>query len=181
VLLEAAARLAPQRPSLRVMVVGGVHRSGADYAEELRALADDPALAGRVVFTGERADVADLMAAMDVVVHTSVRGEPFGRVIIEAMSVERPVVATRAGGVPEFVSDGVDGLLVAPGDAGELAETLDRVLSDPILATGLSLGAAAKAEYFAVARHVREVTALWEAVLAGGPAPAAEPVPGAVA
>ena len=117
------------------------------------------------MFTGARQDVPDVMNAMDVVVHTSVRGEPFGRVIIEAMSVGRPVVATRAGGVPEFVHDGVDGMLVAPGDSGELAAVIERLLRDPALRARLAAGASAAVRNFSLDHHVAEMTRLYDRIL----------------
>ena len=57
------------------------------------------------------------IAELDIVVHASTTGEPFGQVIIEGMAEQRPVVATNGGGVPEIVQDGVTGLLVPMGDA----------------------------------------------------------------
>jgi glycosyltransferase involved in cell wall biosynthesis len=75
--------------------------------------------------------VPRLLAACDVVVHASVLAEPFGRVLVEAMLAGRPVVATRAGGVPEVVTDGETGVLVPPGDARALTEALDALRRDP--------------------------------------------------
>ena len=153
VLLQALGLLASRRPRLKALVVGGVHRSGAAYAESLHAFVREQGLADRVVWTGARSDVPDLIAAMDVFVHTSVRGEPFGRVIVEAMAVGRPVLATKAGGVPEFVHDGQDGLLLPPGDAEALAECLDRLLDDPVERGRLAAGALQAAQRFALQQH----------------------------
>jgi colanic acid/amylovoran biosynthesis glycosyltransferase len=72
------------------------------------------------------------------------RAEPLGVVIMEAMAIELPVVATSGGGVPELVDDGVDGLLVPPGDPRQLAEALARVLQDAALAARLSAAARRK-------------------------------------
>ncbi len=162
VLVEALDLLRDARPRLVALVVGGVHRSGEAYAERVRRLAQSRGIGARVVWTGPRSDVPDLMNAMDVVVHTSVRGEPFGRVIIEGMAVGRPVVATRAGGVPEFVQDGEDALLLPPGDAPALAECLDRLFSSEVERERLARGAKAAAERFALARHVAAMTEVFE-------------------
>ena len=164
VLLEAMPRVLEAHPTAVAVVVGGVHRAGADYAKGLHEFVESHNLADHVVFTGERSDIPDLMSAMDIVTHTSVRPEPFGRVIIEAMSTARPVLATRAGGVPEFVHDGIDGLLVEPGAVEELAEALCSVLGDPALYAKLSAGARENAERFSVERHVAEMVALYESV-----------------
>ncbi len=60
------------------------------------------------------------MKAVDIVVHTSIAPEPFGRVIVEGMLARKPVIATRAGGALETIDEGVTGLLVAPGDVAAL-------------------------------------------------------------
>lgn len=162
VLVEALDLLQKEWPRLVVLLVGGVHRSGAAYAEKVRALAAGRGLASRVLWTGARPDVPDLMNAMDILVHTSVRGEPFGRVIIEGMAVGKPVVATRAGGVPEFVHDGEDAVLVPPGDAAALATCLDRLLGQSGERERLSRRALVSAERFALARHVDAMTSVFE-------------------
>ncbi len=172
VLVGALDLLQLARPALHVLLVGGVHRSGAAYASEVRRLAETRGLAERVHWTGARPDVPDVMNAMDVVVHSSVRGEPFGRVIIEGMAVGKPVIATRAGGVPEFVRDGEDAVLVPPGDASALASCLEGLLSNGAERTRLSEGARASAERFALARHVELMTAVFERAARAGSAKA---------
>ncbi len=176
VLLEAAGLMAESHPDLSVLIVGGVHSSGLDYSQRLHDLVARNRLDGRVIFTGARDDVSDLMNAMDVVVHTSVRAEPFGRVIIEAMSVGKPVVATRAGGVPELIADGKDGVLVEPGDATALAAELDRLLGDRDLRERLSVGALKKAETFAVENHVEAMTRIYKEVVSGSGVVAERPL-----
>jgi glycosyltransferase involved in cell wall biosynthesis len=164
VLLEAMVEVTKTSPSAVAMIVGGAHRSGRQYAESLRQFVADNGLEDNVIFTGAREDVSDLMRCMDVVAHTSIRGEPFGRVIIEGMSVGRPVVATRAGGVPEFVHDGDNGLLVPAGDAAALASTLSGLFSDERLRERLSEGALRAVQGFSVQHHVEEMTGLYERV-----------------
>jgi glycosyltransferase involved in cell wall biosynthesis len=173
VLVEALDLLKTARPRLHVLFVGGVHRSGASYAARLEETAAARGLSARVHRTGPRPDVPDLMNAMDLVVHTSVRGEPFGRVIIEGMAVGKVVVATRAGGVPEFTHDGEDAVLVPPGDSGALATALDRLLGDRNERARLERGARASAERFALSRHVDAMTGVFERAAAQqGDAPA---------
>ncbi|MBI5506852.1 MAG: glycosyltransferase [Deltaproteobacteria bacterium] len=167
VLVDAIDLLRERRPRLVAWLVGGVHRSGLAYAEALRAHLRERGLERRVWLTGSRNDVPDLMAAMDIVVHTSVRGEPFGRVIIEAMAVGRPVIATRAGGVPEFVHEGRDALLTTPGDAAELATAIDRLLGDAGERARLAAAALESVQRFRLDRHVETMCALFEGVAAG--------------
>jgi glycosyltransferase involved in cell wall biosynthesis len=166
VFLEAIVEVVRSYPQAVALVVGGAHRSGRAYADSLRRFVAERDLGGNVVFTGARQDVPDVMNAMDIIVHSSVRGEPFGRVIIEGMSVARPVVATRAGGVPEFVHDGVDGLLVQPGNPSELARVLIGLLGDADLRRHLSAGAAQAVRNFSLKRHVEEMTSLYDHIAA---------------
>lgn len=128
-LLRAAAQI----PDLKVWIVGAAFFTGDDhaYASELQALAATPELSGRVAFLGQREDVPRLMQAADVIVHTSVAPEPFGRVVAEGMLSRRPVVASRSGGPLEMIRDGETGWLFPPGDAAGLAGALQQVLALP--------------------------------------------------
>jgi glycosyltransferase involved in cell wall biosynthesis len=168
ILVEAMALLGETPVDAFALLIGGTHRAGEAYAAELRRRIDDLGLKGRVLFTGFRGDVVDVMNALDVVVHTSVRPEPFGRVILEGMLLARPVVATAAGGVPELIEDGKTGYLVPPGDPGALAACLRRVLSDPDASASVGRQAQAWArERFSLSRHVSEMKAVYESVLKG--------------
>jgi glycosyltransferase involved in cell wall biosynthesis len=127
--IEAIARL----EAATLLVVGAPLFGEVAYAEELAGLVTGLGLSHRVKLLGFREDIPSLMRAVDVVVHTSLAPEPFGRVLVEAMLVERPVIAADAGGAREIVEEGVTGLLVPPGDSDRLAEALRRLLDDPAL------------------------------------------------
>jgi glycosyltransferase involved in cell wall biosynthesis len=116
---------------VRALIVGDALFGEKNYRDELVALASSPELAGRVRFLGHRDDVPQLMKAVDIVVHTSVEPEPFGRVIVEGMLAERPVIATVGGGVREIIADGVNGLLVPPNDPAALAAAIRALAADP--------------------------------------------------
>ena len=152
VFLRAAARVLERFPNARAVIVGGPPSGGEGYAHELRSLARELGIGDRVIFTGFRSDVADILPVLDIVVHASVDPEPFGRVIIEAMALRRPVVASRAGGPIEIIEDGQTGLLVAPGDPESLAAALIDLLERPERAAELG------------ARGYREVTHRFSAV-----------------
>jgi glycosyltransferase involved in cell wall biosynthesis len=134
VLLEALARL----PGVHALLVGAPLFGEDNYAKYLRQRAKVLDVADRVRFLGFRRDVPSLMHISDIVVHTSVAPEPFGRVIVEGMLARRPVVATRAGGAAEIVDDGVSGVLVAPGDANALAAALAGLLANAAKAQALA-------------------------------------------
>jgi glycosyltransferase involved in cell wall biosynthesis len=134
--LDMAARLRVAAPRARFLVVG----DGA-LRPELEAQARALGLADVVVFTGERADPARLMAAMSVFVIPSLY-EGCQYALLEAMAIGRPVVATPAGVAPAVVRDGETGLLVPFGDPAGLAVAAGRLLADPSLAA--RLGAAGR-------------------------------------
>jgi glycosyltransferase involved in cell wall biosynthesis len=133
VFLDALAAM----EGVQAVIVGGALFGQEAYEARIREQASRLGLDGRVRFLGFRSDVPELMASMDVVAHTSIVAEPFGRVVVEAMMCGRPVVATRGGGVTEIIRDGETGLLVPPGDASALAAALGTILSDPALAQRL--------------------------------------------
>jgi glycosyltransferase involved in cell wall biosynthesis len=117
-------------------------RSGLDHClliagkgrlrHELEAAAAEMGLGPRVRFLGVRSDIPELIAASDAVVLSS-RFEGLPNVVMEAMAGARPVVATRVGGAPELVEDGVSGILVHPGDPDALASAMHKVMAAPKL------------------------------------------------
>jgi glycosyltransferase involved in cell wall biosynthesis len=128
--------------------------------ESLRALAEELDVAGEVLFVGQRDDIPDLMNAAELVLIPS-DAEPFGRTALEAMALAKPVIGTRAGGLPEVVVDGKTGLLVVPRFPESLGGACLRLLENPSL--GRALGEAGQErveEEFtieATARQTREV------------------------
>jgi glycosyltransferase involved in cell wall biosynthesis len=174
VFLRALAEAAPGLPHLRALIVGGpdADASSRTFAAELRQQAQSLGLGDRVVFTGHRRDAQRLMAAADVVVHSAVTPEPFGRVIIEALAAGRPVIATAAGGVLDILEHEVTGLLVPPGDAPALARAIERLARDPGLRE--RLGTAGRRHVIAAfnrPQHVDRVTALYAQCLQHGAQP----------
>jgi glycosyltransferase involved in cell wall biosynthesis len=93
-------------------------------------------------------------------------GEHFGRVIVEAMAMEKPVVATDAGGVPEIVSQGITGLLVPPADPAALAAAILSLLEDPVRAARLgTAGRRRAASDFSLSRHLAAIEGLYARML----------------
>jgi glycosyltransferase involved in cell wall biosynthesis len=112
------------------------------YLDELRALAHRYGLAERVQFLGHVADVQGFLDAADIVVHASVRPEPLGQTVIQALARARPVIATDGGGPREWIRPGSNGLLVPPGDPAALTEALRTLAGSAGLRTTLAAGAA---------------------------------------
>lgn len=117
--------------NLKTLLVGeGPERT------KLERLAEDLAIRDRVIFTGFRTDVPDLISVMDVVALPSL-SEAFPQAIVEALAMGKPVVACRVGGVPEIIRDGETGLLVPPGDPTALASVLRELMCRPELAKAM--------------------------------------------
>jgi glycosyltransferase involved in cell wall biosynthesis len=159
--LRMALAVKDRVSGVRFLVSGGAiyETEGHEgYAERLRRRVVDLGLGGRVHLLGNRDDIPEILAALDVLVHCPNAPEPFGRVVAEAMAVGKPVVAARAGGLPEIVEHEVTGLLVPPGDPSACAAAVMRLLADPALRA--RLGAAGRvhaAAHFDPAIHAQRV------------------------
>lgn len=135
VLLQALTHC-PQ--DVTAILVGDALFGEQDYVQYLHQQVTALGLEQRVQFLGFRSDVIPLMAACDIVAHTSTAAEPFGRVIVEAMLCGRPVVAAQAGGAVELVEPGKTGWLVPPGDALQLAAVINTCRQQPDLAQSIA-------------------------------------------
>jgi glycosyltransferase involved in cell wall biosynthesis len=158
-LLDAAAPLCRRQGDLRVLIVGD-----GDLMEDLRGHAAELGVADRVVFTGHRTDVPDLLAALDVFCISSLyEGTPLA--LFEAMAAGRAVVSTAVDGCREVLEDGVTGLLVPPGDAAALGAALDRVLGEAGLREALGRQAFEASRAYDVRSCVEQMEALYDEVL----------------
>ncbi|NLP60432.1 glycosyltransferase family 4 protein [Paraburkholderia sacchari] len=162
VLLEALLL----EPRAHAVFVGAPLFGEDAYAQELREFVAARGLADRVHFLGFRHDIAACMRAMDVIAHTSITPEPFGRVVVEGMLAQRPVVASRDGGVKEIVEHGKSGLLCTPGDAQELACTISALCDDETLRERLAQnGLAVARERFGKEQYVEAVGRVLDGVV----------------
>ena len=125
-LIEALARMARKDA---VAVLAGDDQGRHGYRAGLEALAERRGLGARVRIVGDCPDMPAALMLADVAVSASIEPEAFGRVVVEAQAMGRPVVATAHGGAMETVSPSETGWLVPPGDADALAATLDHALS----------------------------------------------------
>lgn len=156
VLLEALRHLPPD---VHVLLVGGaLFQEDERYADALCRQAERLDVRERVHFLGFRDDIPHLLHLADVVAHTSIAPEPFGRVIVEGMLAKRPVVATRAGGAVEILEGDHAGRLVPPGDARALAEALTDLLAHPGEARQLAEAGHARAlEHFSLGAMMEQL------------------------
>jgi glycosyltransferase involved in cell wall biosynthesis len=183
-LLLIAARLHPEKgyeylfralPQVRkgvekpvCLLVAGAGPFEAVYRQQVAALGCQE----MVRFLGFRNDVPDLMTAADLVLLPSV-AEAFGLVAAEALYLGAPVVATRVGGIPEIVRDGIDGVLVPPADSGALADAIVELLSDEPRRLKLAgAGRAKVVERFRFEDMVRRYEQLYDRLASAVPVPA---------
>jgi glycosyltransferase involved in cell wall biosynthesis len=155
VLLEAVAK----DTDAHAVLVGAPLFCEHAYAQALHQQVKALGIEDRVHFLGFQSDIPRAMRAMDVIVHASTAPEPFGRVIVEGMLAERPVIGTRAGGVTEIIDDGKTGLLVPPGDAQALYDAIASLQANPPLASRLARAGTEKAlAEFTPEEHCRRMS-----------------------
>ncbi len=171
VLVRAANLLRDAHPDVHYLVVGSAAPGNEVHEQRLRALISDCGLEDAVTMTGDMHDSASVFAALDVAVVPSVQAEPFGCVVIEAMAAGTPVVGSRNGGIAEQIVDGESGLLFMPGSAEDLAEALDRFLSDPAFRRRTSeAGLYRVRNDFSLESTYRSMAALFAELAGSGPA-----------
>ena len=169
VLLRAIAQL-PRGDVCCVLV--GSDQGRTKYTRSLEALGEALGIADRVRIVGQMEDIPAALMLSDVVVHASTQPEAFGRVVIEAQAMGRPVIATRLGGPCETVTDGETGWLTEPGDVGSLTAALEQALAmdaDARMALGWRARQSVLRDY--TVRAMQDATLdVYQEVLSGNPA-----------
>lgn len=166
IFLQAAAWTHRRFPEARFQIVGAALFDEKEYEAEIRALAVNLGTEGYVEFMGFRSNIPQYMAGIDLLVHASTTGEPFGQVLIEAMSLGKPVVATNGGGVPEIVVHGETGLLVPMDDGVAMAEAICQILADPQTAARMGeRGRLRVGEQFTIGHTVEKVQKVYDQLL----------------
>jgi len=160
---RAAREVLKREPEVKFLVIGD-----GELREELNAFVKKLGIEEKVIFLGWRRDMDLIYADLDVVVLTSINeGTPV--TLIEAMASAKPVVATRVGGVPDVVKDGVNGILVPPEDAAGLAQGMLKLLKDKGLREDFGrAGREFVRERFSQDRLIMDMENLYTSVLDGG-------------
>lgn len=159
--LFAAAAACSDEPRLRFVVIGQ-----GPLEDELRALHRSLGLADRVTFIGYHPDPPAVVAGADIFTLSSLHeGLPIA--MLEAMALAVPPVVTAVGGVPEVVTDGVDGVLVSPRRPDQLANAYRDLAGDPDRRRGLGQAAARRAADFNIVRTQRDLELRYRQLLAG--------------
>jgi hypothetical protein len=160
-LIGALPKILERCPGTKLLIVG----DGPDRLECER-LCGVLKVAHAVLFTGQRNDIAALMAAVDVVVVPSVCEEATPYVVLEALCAGRAVVASNVGGMGEIVVEGETGLLVPKGDVTALAEAVVCLLTDRRFRERLAAAGRQHARNFTIERHVQRLTEIYRTVCA---------------
>lgn len=161
--IHAARLVIDELPSAAAFVVGGPVVGEEPFFKEMQQLSETLGLANQLVFTGYRKEIAEIMGLMDVIVHASVRPEPFGMVIIEGMAMRKPIVATRGGGPLDIVVENRTGFLVEMGNAEALGNAILTLLRKPELRKEMGIAGREIVEQRFSSRHYAErIEAIYE-------------------
>ncbi len=159
-LLEAAEKIVQILPDARFLIVGD-----GEYRKRLENQVKQLNLDENVIFTGNRKDIPEILAGIDLFVLSSV-SEGFGRAVAEAMACAKTVVATKAGGLSEVVEDGITGRLVSPKNSTALAEAIIELLKDKKKAENMGIAGRKRVEkLFSIERNVKSIEELYEKIL----------------
>jgi glycosyltransferase involved in cell wall biosynthesis len=165
VFIRALAEVKRSVPDVQALIVGGTDRFRTYPPGYLEAEARRLGVEADVVFMGRRSDAFDVVCAADVAVSHS-HGENLPLAVIEYMAAGKPIVATRAGGTPELIRDGEEGLLVPVDDHAALAAAIVRLLQDPELAQRLGARARERQQArYSVEAAAANIRALYDASL----------------
>jgi glycosyltransferase involved in cell wall biosynthesis len=172
-MVDAAMALHEKWPDVRFLVVGaaptvdaGATPEEAAFVDGLKQRVADRGLQERILFTGFRNDVPELMSVIDVSVLPSM-SEGLSNSVLESMAAGRATISTDVGGMREAMQDGVSGMLVPPHDVGAVVQAVDRLLAEPALARRLGAeGRRVVFDRYSIDRMVRSTERLYTSLLA---------------
>jgi len=156
--------LVSEDASLHLAIVGDDAPDDVEYGQGLRDFSTSQPWAKQVHWLGRQDDVAAWYARADILLLTS-KHEGFGRVLVEAMAEQLPVVAFAVGGVPEVFDDGVEGILVRAGDKEGMLNACRTLLAQPELCKLMGKKGLKRAQTFSIAKHVQQIKACYAQLL----------------
>jgi glycosyltransferase involved in cell wall biosynthesis len=157
--LRAAGLLRTRQPKVQFLLAGD-----GEEASHLKRLAEELQVGDRVFFPGWQQELPHVLSALDLFVLPS-RNEGMGRVLVQAMAMGTPIVATRVGGIPEVLGEGETGLLVAHDDPVELAAAIERLLTDKELAGKIGEAGRRRASAYSADKMVADIESLYDTLL----------------
>lgn len=166
-LIQAAHLLKTRGIISKILIVGSPFPGNEIHLDRLKQLAQDLGVEDQIIFIGEVSDAKPAYASMDIFVLPSAYPEPFGGVVMEAMSMGLPVIATNLGGSLDQVVDGVTGFLVPPGDPHSLSERLELLANDAELRRKMGMAGRERiVKNFSLSEMVKKIEAVYDSVVA---------------
>jgi len=132
ILVRAVGLLSQKYPNVKCMLIGstGSENKYNEYLHEIMNIVEEHKLQDKIIITGYRKDIADLLNTIDIQVHSPTSPDPFPHVILEGMTLGKAIVASNIGGAIESLEDGKSGFLVPPKNPAILAEAIAKLISD---------------------------------------------------
>ena len=153
-------------PNIKCLIIGGVSPNDRAYLVHLESIVKNENLNDCILFTGQRNDIANLINSLTVLIHASVLPEPFGRVLLEGMAMNKPVITNNIGAGQEIVVDGKTGLIVNRGDPHCLAEAIISLLQNRKKALEMGRnGYDRLTEHFHASHYVKQIEDLYAKIL----------------
>jgi glycosyltransferase involved in cell wall biosynthesis len=162
--VEAAAEVLKTDPDVKFLIVG--HMYADSYHQELTSLVKKLDLESEIIFTGWRSDAPSVLESLDILAHARITPEPAALVLMEAMAMGVPVVASKTGGTSELILDGKTGILFPPKDSHALAQAVVRLIKNPERANRMGQrGRQRMEEKFTLSKQMEAIEGLWDEIL----------------
>jgi glycosyltransferase involved in cell wall biosynthesis len=168
IVVQATAEVKKLYPNIKCLIIGDTAASDRPYLHRVEQLIRDLYLSETIIFTGFQMNIPDYVNALDIVVHASTLGEPFGRVLLEAMALEKPLIGSRGGAVPEIIDEPRTGLMFEPGNHNDLARSITQLLENPDMAKAMGKkGRIRLIEHFHISKNLERTQQLYRSILFG--------------
>ena len=165
--LDAMQKVARRFNDVMFVVIGDSPNKEQLSLQDIKVYAKDRGIADRLTLTGARPDVPALLKSFDILVHPSEK-EAFGRVIMEAMALRVPVVATACGGPSEIIEDGQSGFLIPVGDETALTKAVETLLTNADQRAAIATAGRRRIEeHFTISRTVGTINDFFDGLLKG--------------
>ncbi|MEQ1794009.1 MAG: glycosyltransferase family 4 protein [Nitrospira sp.] len=169
VLVKAMVEVRDKHPNARCLIIGGVsdqHEADRAYRDEILSFIRAHHLESQVTLIDYQPRIAEFIQIFDIMAHTAIDPEPFSRSVLEGMTLGRAMIATRTGGTPEAIEDGVSGILVPPNDPIMLAEQINALLCNADLRARLGAQAQERIrKHFMIESNVEATEQVYRTVL----------------
>ena len=164
IFLKAMKIVSEKFPDVMFVMIGASPDEQQLSLNDIKFYAKELGVLDKIICIGFREDIFSLLKSFDILAHPSYK-EPFGRVIMEAMALSIPVVATACGGPSEIIEDHQSGILVPVGDAGQLANAVIQLLSNDAMRVSMGQNGRKRIEQFNLSNTVMKINEVFNHVL----------------